>query len=127
MTTTYGANTYLPSSPVVPPFLIITNITQGSPMVVTVSTTNAYIPGQMAYFSIPFDYGMFQLNGLSARVKSVDVTNLIFTMDFDSTLFDSFVTPSGGEQPASMASQGSRNTYNFVNLPFHSLNGGIGN
>ena len=60
-----GANTFLPPSPVIPQFLLISDITRSNPMVVTVSTSNSYIVGQKVYFSVPFDYGMFQVNGLT--------------------------------------------------------------
>lgn len=122
-----SANTYLPGSPVVPTFLIITSITQSNPCQLTVSTPNSYIPGQIFRFSVPFDYGMFQINGLSAEILTVDVTNLIFKVALDSTLFDAFTSPTGLVQPATISPAGSRNTYNFTKLPFHSLNGGVGN
>lgn len=127
MTVQYGANIYLPPSPVVPPFLIITNITQATNAVVTVSTSNQYVPGQVVYFSIPFSYGMFQLNGLTGTILTVDVTNLIFTMNINSLLFDAFVTPVGGEQPASLSPSGAHNLYNNTTVPFHALDGTVGN
>ncbi len=125
---TVNGNTYLPPSPVAPMFLIITDITNASQMVVTVSTANSYVVGQLAYFSIPFDYGMYQLNGLTGKVVAVDVTNLILTFDINSNLFDAFVTPpSSGEMPASLCSAGSRNLYNNTTVPFHSIDGQVGN
>ena len=125
--TTQGSNTFLPPSPVVPMFLNIVSITNANPMVVTVNTPNAFVVKQVAYFSIPFDYGMFQLNTLSAEVIAVDPTNLIFTFALDSTQFDPFVVPmSPVEAPATLSPAGSRNLYNFTNVPFHSL-GNFGN
>jgi hypothetical protein len=121
-----SANIFLPPSPVVPMFLVIASITNANPMVVTTSTPNSWIAGQLAYFSIPFDYGMFQLNSMIGMLLSVDITNLILTFAIDSTKFDHFIIPSSGEQPATMSPAGSRNTYNFVQLPFHSL-GDFGN
>jgi hypothetical protein len=121
-----GNNVYLPGTPVAPMFLVITAITNANPMQVTVSTPNAWIVGQLGYFSIPFDYGMFQLDGLTGEIVSVDSTNLIFKVAIDSNLFDRFTVPSSGEKPATMSSAGSRNTYNFSSLPFHSV-GNAGN
>lgn len=121
-----GNNVYLPGTPVAPMFLNITAITNASPMQVTVDTPNAWIVGQLGRFSIPFDYGMFQLDGLTGEILSVDVTNLIFKVAIDSNLFDQFVVPSSGEKPATMSSAGARNTYNFSSLPFHSV-GNAGN
>lgn len=120
-------NVFLAPSPVVPPFLLITAITNAPQMVVTVSTANSYVVGQKAYFSIPFDYGMFQLNGLTGEITAVDVTNLILTFNINSTQFDKFVVPVGGEQPASLSPSGARNIYNTTTVPFHSLNGQVGN
>lgn len=127
MTVQYGNNIYLPPSPVVPPFLLISNITQATNAVVTVTTANSYIPGQIVYFSVPFTYGMFQINGLSSTIQSVNATNLIFTMDINTTLFDAFTIPVSGEQPASLSPSGAHNLYNNTTVPFHSLNGTIGN
>lgn len=121
------SNTYLVDSPVIPQFLVITDITQAQFMQVTVSTPNSYIAGQKIYFSVPFDYGMFQANGLTGKILAVDNTNLIFTMDITSTQFNPFVTPSGGIQPATLSPQGSQNTLNYTTMPFHSLNGQVGN
>lgn len=127
MTTQYGNNVYLPGSPVVPPFLVISSITKANKAVVTVTTPNSYIAGQQVYFSIPFDYGMFQLNGLTAQITAVDATNLILTTDMNTTQFDTFSIPSGGEQPATLSPSGARNIYNTTTVPYHSLNGTVGN
>ncbi len=123
-----SANTFLPPSPVVPPFLIITGITNAVRAVVTVSTPNTYIIGQVIYFSVPFPYGMFQINALTALITAVDVTNLIFTTDMNTTQFDPFIIPSfGQEQPATLSPSGARNIYNTLNEPFHAKNGQVGN
>ena len=127
MSVQYGNNIFLPPSPVVPPFLLISNITQATNAVVTVTTANSYIAGQRVYFSVPFTYGMFQINGLSSTIQTVDVTNLIFTMDIDTTQFDAFTVPVSGEQPASLSPSGAHNIYNNTTSPFHSLNGLVGN
>jgi hypothetical protein len=124
---TQGANTYLPPSPVVPMFLEITSITRANPMVVTTSTQNSWIAGQKAYFSIPFNYGMQQLNTLTAQITSVDTTGLIFTFALNSTQFDPFSVPSNVFQDATMSPSGSSNIYNFTTLPFHALDGAVGN
>lgn len=127
MTTMYGNNIYLPPSPVVPMYLLISDVTNTNPMEVEVSTPNTYIVGQVVYFSVPFTYGMYQLNGMTGEIIDVDTTNTIFTIAIDASQFDPFTIPSSGEQPATISSAGARNTYNFINLPFHALNGMIGN
>lgn len=101
-------------------FLNIVSITNANPMAVTVNTPNTWIAGQLAYFSVPFSYGMFQLNALTGQILSADNTNLIFSVSIDSTQFDVFSLPTGGEQPATMSPAGARNIYNTTVVPFHS-------
>lgn len=123
---TNGANTFLPPSPVIPMFLNIISVTNTNPMIVTVNTPNTWVAGQVARFSIPYSYGMTQLNGLSGEISHVDPTNLIFSVGINSIQFDVFKIPTGGEQPATMAPAGSRNLYNINTVPFHS-EGDFGN
>jgi|SRR5665213_1046408 len=122
---TQGNNTYLVGQTFVPHFLVISAITRATQMVVTVTTANQYIVGQNIYFSIPFPYGMSQLNGLTGNIIAVDATNLIFTIAINSTQFDPFVLASGVrvQQPATVSPQGSKNTYNYTTMPFHAING----
>lgn len=111
----------------VPPFLNITAITNAVRSQVTVNTSNTYVVGQVVRFSVPYDYGMFQINGLSGQILSVNNTNLIFIVDVNTSNFDVFTSPTGLAQPATLSPSGVRNIYNFVQSPFHSLNGGVGN
>lgn len=120
-------NPYLAPSPMVPAFLVISGITNAIKPQVTVTTANTYVIGQVVRFSVPFDYGMFQINGLSGAILSVNNTNLIFTVDVNTSNFDIFTAPSGLAQPATLSPSGVRNIYNFVQSPFHSLNGNVGN
>jgi hypothetical protein len=121
-----SANTYLPISPVVPPYLLISNVSQTNPMVVTVSTSNGYVVGQVVHLTVPFDYGMFQADQLNGKIIAVDGLN--FSLNIDATQFDAFVTPSGAVvKPASLSPAGSQNIYNFNYVPFHSLDGQVGN
>lgn len=125
-----SANTFLPPSPVVPPFLIITAITQAYPMVVTASpsftyTTSIYVVGQLVRFFVPSSYQMIQANGLTGQILAINGTS--YTIDIDSTHFDAFVVPANyTPQPASLAPAGSRNLYNTQTEPFHS-EGNTGN
>ncbi len=126
------ANQYLPGVIQIPSSLLITNITNSSPMVVsfTVPSTgsNTYIPGQVVRLSVPRPYGMFQANGLTGKILTAGSSSM--TLNIDSTLFDVFVVPSGNvEQPATLSPSGSQNL-EFSNLTdqvgFQSLNN-IGN
>lgn len=64
-----SVNTYLPPSPVVPGFLLISAITQTNPMVVTVvdSFYNTYIVGQLVHLNVPQDYGMVEADQLTGK------------------------------------------------------------
>ena len=102
-------------------------------MVVTVDISNptteanTYQAGQQVRLTIPWSYGMWQANGLTVQILAVNGLNI--SLNIDSTNFDSFVVPSSGEIPATIAPSGSRNL-EFSNgtrqVPFQSLNN-IGN
>lgn len=125
-----SANTFLPPTPVIPGFLLITNITSTNPMVITIidSIENTYIVGQLVHLSIPETYGMVQANQLTGQITNINGLN--FIVDIDASQFDTFVTPpTFSEQPASLAPAGSRNLEfnNFTRrVPFQSLNN-VGN
>lgn len=123
-----NANTFLPPSPVVPMALLITAITQSFPMVITAVLTgeqvNKYVIGQKISLFIPADYGMQQANGLQPEIVAINGLN--FSVDVDSSNFDAFTSPTGDQLPASFSPAGSRNIYDTLNVPFHSL-GNFGN
>lgn len=125
-----SANTYLPPTPVIPGFLLITNITRTNPAIVTIvdSVENTYIVGQAVHFSVPASYGMTQINQMTGVIVAINGLN--FAINIDATQFDTFVIPSPfAEQPATIAPAGSRNLEysNFTNkVPFQSLNN-VGN
>lgn len=127
------ANTYLPGVIQIPSSIVITEITRSYPMVVTVSLNtiteaNTYIAGQVVKLTIPITYGMWQANGLTPKILSVNDSDL--SLDVDSTNFDTFSIPSGNViQPASLAPSGSRNlefNNQTLQVPFQSLNN-VGN
>lgn len=123
-------NQYLPPVIQIPSSLLITAISQSSPMVVTVQignpTTQAdtYIPKMSVKLLVPSTFGMYQANGLTGTILSIDGLN--FTLSLDSQNFDPFVIPTGNvETPASLSPAGSRNLQynNFTDkVPFQSLN-----
>lgn len=127
-------NQYLPPVIQIPSSLLITAMTQSSPLVITVaignSTTEAitYIAGMNVKMTIPNTYGMFQANNLVGTILAIN--GFDFTLNIDSSQFDAFVIPTGNvETPASIAPFGSRNLeYNNSTdlVPFQSLNN-IGN
>lgn len=118
-------NIFLPPTPVVPGTLLISAITRAYPMVVTFvnSLYNTYVLGQLVCLTVPSSYGMFQANELTAPILAINGAN--FSLDIDSRGFDAFVDPSPSlpppSEPASLAPAGSRNIYETLNEPFHSL------
>jgi hypothetical protein len=128
------ANQYLPPVIQIPSSLLITSISQSSPMVVGVAIQNAstesitYIVGMAIKLTVPQTYGMYQANGLVGTI--IAINGLAFTLNLDSSQFDVFVAPIGNVlQPATIAPNGSRNLqYNnqTAPVPFQSLNN-IGN
>lgn len=127
-------NQYLPPTIVIPSSLLITAITQSSPMIVSVAVgnptteANTYRQKMAVRLFVPKSYGMYQANNLVGTIVAVNGANLI--LNLDSSSFDPFVIPMGSvEVPASISPSGSRNLEydNFTDLvPFQSLNN-IGN
>lgn len=128
-------NQYLPGVNTIPNSLVITGITNSNPMVVTCTLVNnapnprvnTYQVGMNVRLYVPRNYGMYQANGLVGNILSLAGNN--FTLDLDSTLFDTFSVPvSQVGSPASLAPYGSKNVQynNSTNIAFESLNN-IGN
>lgn len=126
------ANQYLPGVIQIPSMLLITNMTQSFPMVVTFtvpsSSANTYLQGQLVRLTVPRTWGMYQANGLTGQILAINSSTMV--LNIDSTYFDAFVNGSStSETPASLAPDGSRNLEfsNSTNqVPFQSLNN-IGN
>lgn len=123
-----SANTYLPGTIQIPSMLLIDAITQTYPMKVTISVpsltgANTYVVKQNVKLTVPYNYGMFQADGLEGTITAIDGSD--FYLDIDARLFDAFVVPVDGEQPASLAPAGSRNLLfdnNTDRVGFQSLN-----
>ena len=83
------ANNYLPGVIFIPSSLDIVSITNAFPMVVTITVnavteSNTYIPGQLVRLFIPYIYGMWQADGLTAQIVAVNGNGLIGKVtDFD--------------------------------------------
>lgn len=126
------ANQYLPGVIQIPSSLLITGITQASPMAITfiVPSTGAdtYILGQLVRLTVPRTWGMYQANGLTGKIIGLGISTM--SLNIDSSQFDPFIyNPTSSETPASLAPAGSQNLEfnNFTNqVPFQSLNN-IGN
>lgn len=125
-----NANTFLPPSPVVPMNLLIADISNANPCVITVTVDadqeNDYVVGQLIYVTVPPAYGMVELNDQTFKIIAVSGDDL--SINVNSTNFALFVVPVGNvEAPASISPAGSRNIYNYVQVPFHALDGTVGN
>ena len=129
-------NQYLPGVNTIPNSLVITAITQSAPMVVMATLVNTapnprvntYKAGMNVRLFVPRTYGMYQANGLVGTILGINGN--AFTLNLDSTLFDTFSIPvTQVESPASLSPFGSKNLeYNNTTdlVPFQSLNN-IGN
>jgi hypothetical protein len=99
------ANQYLPPVIQIPSSLLITSISQSSPMVIgvavqnTTTEANTYIVGMAVRLMVPQTYGMYQANNLIGTITEINGLN--FTLNLDSSLFDAFVVPSGNVGTAS--------------------------
>ncbi len=124
-----NSDVYLPGTIQIPSSIVITAITNAYPAVITVQVnslteSNTYQEGQLVKLLIPITYKMFQADGQTPRVISVNGNDI--TVDMDSRNFDPFVVPSGNvTQPASLSPSGSRNLTldnTTRQVPFQSLN-----
>ena len=70
----------------------VTSVTQANPATVTTTNPHGYVFGQEVQFLIPQPWGMRQLDRLKGYVLSVPTTTT-FTVNIDTTFFDTFVTP----------------------------------
>jgi hypothetical protein len=128
----FSSNTYLPPTVVIPGTLLISNITQANPMVVTIvnSDENSYIVGQLVRLIVPPSYGMFQADQLTGQIIAINGDD--FSLNINSTQFDAFVIPGPGvaiSRPASLSPAGSKNLQfnnDSTRVPFQNLNN-IGN
>ena len=128
MTYPNNSNQYLQGTIQIPSSLLITDMTNSFPMVVSVSVptngANTYIPNQLVKLTVPRTYGMWQADGLDGKILATGSSTL--TLNIDSTNFDLFVDGSSSKSlPASLAPAGSQNL-DFNNttrqVPFQSLN-----
>lgn len=84
----------------------ISKITQASQAVVTLTVTHGYTVGQEVRVIVPSDYGMVEINELSATIVAIDTTpttgNTI-TLNIDSSSFTAFAFPVNADVPFSPA------------------------
>ena len=77
-----------------PALATIVGITRAEKAVVQTSFAHTFIEGQYIAFVIPEEYGMTQLNGVTALITFVSPSlPTFFRTDVDTTMFDAFVVP----------------------------------
>ena len=119
-----------------PQYLYVTEITKATQAVVrtSVDPTAYYVVGMKVHFSIPYSFGMTEMNALTGTIVAVSAANYTMTVDIDSSAFTTFAFPasalSPGAQlfatiaPAGAATKRDPNTfvetgYNFQYQAFH--------
>lgn len=86
----------------------ITNISQATQAIVTLSVTNKYVVGEFIRMVVPNGFGMTQMNGQLAQIVAVGTadasgfTNTI-TININSTAFTAFSWPASGSVPVTFA------------------------
>lgn len=104
-----------------PQFLYITEITQATQAVVRTSVDPSayYVVGMKLHFSVPYGFGMYQMNGLTGTIVAVSAANYTMTVDIDSSAFTAFAFPASTSSPtaplfATVAPAGASTQYNPV-------------
>lgn len=104
-----------------PQFLFITEITQATQAVVrtSVDPTNYYVVGMKVHFSIPYSFGMTQMNQLTGKIVALSASNYTMTVDIDSSAFTAFAFPASTSSPsaqlfATLAPAGASTQFNPV-------------
>ena len=111
-----------------PEYLYITNISQGSPMVVSTSVDPSafYVVGMKVHLSVPASFGMTQANQLTGTITavnavgaSVNIGAYNLSLNIDSTAFSAFAFPASSGSPvqqlfATLAPAGASTQYNVI-------------
>lgn len=104
-----------------PQFLYVTEITQATQAVVrtSVDPTQYYVVGMKVHFSVPYSFGMYQMNQLTGKIVSMSAANYTMTVDIDSTAFTAFAFPASTSSPtaalfATVAPAGASTQFNPV-------------
>lgn len=104
-----------------PQFLYVTEITQATSAVVrtSVDPTQYYVVGMKVHFSVPYSFGMYQMNQLTGTITALSSANYTMTVDIDSSAFSAFAFPASSSSPtaqlfATVAPAGASTKYNPV-------------
>jgi len=78
-----------------PQYLYVTEVTKATQAVVrtSVDPTAYYVVGMKVHFSVPYSFGMTELNQLTGTILALNATNYTMTVDIDSSAFTTFAFP----------------------------------
>ena len=84
-----------------PQYLYVTEITKATQAVVrcSVDPTNYYVVGMKVHFSIPYSFGMTEMNQLTGTIVAMSSANYTMTVDINSTAFTTFAFPASASSP----------------------------
>ncbi len=113
-----------------PESLYITNISKATQAVVSTSVdpSSHYVVGMKIYMSVPYGFGMTQMNGLTGKIVAVnavsatsDIGAYNLTIDIDSSAFTTFAFPVSTLSPtatlfATLAPAGASTQYDPVTM-----------
>ena len=71
----------------------ITNITQASSAVITMSVTHGFTVGQDVRINVPSAFGMTQISGQIGTITAINTTNNTITVNINSTGYTAFAFP----------------------------------
>lgn len=104
-----------------PQFLYVTEITKATSAVVrtSVDPTQYYVVGMKVHFSVPYSFGMYEMNQLTGTITALSAANYTMTVDIDSTAFTTFAFPASTSSPtaalfATVAPAGASTKFNPV-------------
>lgn len=104
-----------------PQYLFVTEITKATQAVVrcSVDPTAYYSVGMKVHFSIPYSFGMYEMNQLTGKIVSMSAANYTMTVDIDSSAFTTFAFPASSASPtaqlfATVAPAGASTQFNPI-------------
>jgi len=88
-------------SAMLPETLYVTEITKATSAVVrtSIDPTLVYVVGMKVHFSVPYSFGMTQMNGLTGKITALSSANYTMTVDIDSSAFTTFAFPASSASP----------------------------
>jgi hypothetical protein len=106
-----------------PQFLYVTKISKATQAVVRTSVDPSlyYVVGMKMRFSVPYSFGMYQMNGLTGKIVDIDASTYEITVDIDSSAFSTFAFPASTSSPtaalfATVAPAGASTQYDPVTM-----------